>query len=397
MANAFLRLVNEKNADNKSNDQLYQQRGKGKGNLKTNNAKLRERVLEIFEEHTEYNMSVSDLTVEMLTTADGLAQLKLQAPLIYEAFNSFYGQSKPKMPKEATPFRFGELTALLTDENGNIKQSLVDKINSTGGFRLQSYSDFQLQNFVDVLQVIFEAGTLGLTGHAYTKVPAFLDATDGTNLKRNISIFMYKDGGEGKFDRNDSFAAETLEEIYDIVKSDKSGNTGIIAVSQNKDMSCWIMANDYIAYGIPFHKSGLKMGTVRETDVKTNDGRIVKGYSGTIDHTKQQTEVWAKSNADHKALTKVKKGIDIYSFWDFDNKNNLSKNKLIEKNVKEYIKRCEEAGYLPKFRDYVINNESVLKSVLEYAKKLGFVSQNATIEDISFKYEVKHHHTMCYR
>lgn len=386
MANAFLRLVQETDPNNRFNDQLYHQKGKQKGEQKTSNASTREFVLSALVAHPEYNMSVNDLTVETLTTAEGLAQLKLQAPLVYEAFNSFYGQSKPKMPKGATPFRFGELTALLTDEKGKIKKSLLDKINSTGGFRLQSYSDFQIQNYTDVLQVLFEAGTLGLNGHAYTKVPAFLDATEGTNLKRNISIFMYKDGDEWKLDKNDSFPYD-LEEIYELVKADKSGNTGIIAVSQNADMSAWIMANDYVGYGIPFHKSGLKMGTVRDTEVKTEDGRVIKGYSGTIDHTKQQTEVWAKAADDHKALTKVKKGINIYSFWDFDNKANLSKNELIEKNIKAYIDQCELAGYLPKFRAYVMNNGKVLQDVLKYSKELGFVGEDATIEDISFQYK----------
>lgn len=382
MANAFLRLVGETDPNNTANDQLYEQKGKKKGELKSNNAATREWVREKLD---EYNMTAEGLTVEMLTTEDGLAQLKIQAPLIYEAFNSFYGQSKPKMPKSATPFRFGELTALLTDNKGKIKQSLVNRINATGGFRLQSYSDFQIQNYTDVLQVIFEAGTLGLNGHAYTKVPAFLDATEGTNLKRNISIFMYKDGNEWKLDRNDSFPY-SLDEIYDIVNADESGNTSIIAVSQNKEMSAWIMANDNVGYGIPFHKSGMKMGTVRDTIVKEG-GREIKGYTGTIDHTKQQTEVWAKTTDDHKALTKVKNGINIYSFWDFNNAEGLSKNELIEKNVKAYIDACEEAGYIPKFRDYVMNNDKVLNDVLRYSKELGTVPLDATIEDISFEYK----------
>ena len=383
MANAFIELMQEKNPDNKANKQLYQPSGKNKGALKSNNAKLRENLLEVIERE-QYDITADDLTIKMLTTADGLAQLKLQAPLIYEAFNSFYGQSKPKMPKQATPFRFGELTALLTNDKGKINEGLIRKIKSTGGFRLQSYSDFQIQNFADVLQVIFEAGTLGLNGHAYTKVPAFLDATKGTNLKRNISIFMYKDGGQWKIDRGDSFPL-TLEEIYDIVDADKSGNTGIIAVVQNEDMAAWIMANDNVGYFIPFHKSGVKMGVVRETIVKEG-GREIKGYSGIKDHTRQQTEVWAKATADHKANTKVKKGINIYEFWDFENVDNLSQKELIEKNVKEYINRCNEAGYLPKFREYVMGNGKVLNKVLAYAKELGFVSQNATIDDISFEY-----------
>ena len=383
MAKSFLQLVNETDPNNKFNDQLYHTKGKKKGELKTGNADTRTHTLDALE---EYGMSAENLTVEMLTTAEGLATLKITAPKVYEQFNSFYGQSKPKMPRGATPFRLGELTALLTDHKGKINETLVNRINSTGGFRLQSYSDFQIENFVDTLQVLFEAGTLGLRGHSYTKVPAFLDATEGTNLKRNISIFMYKDGNEWKLDRNDSFPY-SLEEIYDIVNGDSTGNTGIIAVSQNEDMSCWIMANDYIGYFIPFHKSGIKMDTVRDTNVVTEDGRTIKGYSGIKDHTKQQSEVWAFTNADHKVGTKVKKGINIYSFWDFKNADNLSKHELIEKNVKAYIDACEDAGYLPKFRELVTNNRGILNKTLQYAKELGTVPQDATISDIAFEYK----------
>ena len=395
MASAFIELIKETNPDNTANAQLFHQRGKDMGTIKANNQAIREGVLAAMAEHPEYNLSAGDLTVEMLTTEDGLAQLRIQAPLVYEAFNSFYGQAKPKMPKSATPFRFGELTAMLTDSRGKVKKGLIDKINHTGGFRLQSYSDFQIQNFADVLQVLFEAGTLGLNGHAYTKVPAFLNATEGTNLKRNISIFMYKDGTEWKLDRNDSFPY-SLEEIYELVKNDKTGNTSIIAVSQNREMSAWIMANDLVGYGIPFHKSGLAMATVRDTVVRTEDGREVKGYTGTIDHTKQQTEVYKSNVYDEegklvsKANTKVKKGIDIYGEavgWDFENKDNLTRNELIKKNLTAYLDACENAGYRPKFREYVMNNGGVLNDVLRFAKELGFVDENATIDDISFEYK----------
>jgi hypothetical protein len=395
MANAFLSMVKETDAENTDNKQLWQKakasdeivvigRDGKRYTKKATNTEIRENVLKALEEHQEYGLTINDLTVEMLSTEDGLSQLRIQAPIIYEYFNSFYGQAKPKMPREATPFRFGELTAMLTDEKGNIKQGLVERIKSTGGFRLQSYSDFQIENFADVLQVIFEAGTLGLNGHAYTKVPAFLEATEGTNLKRNISIFMYQDGKSWKLDKNDSFPYD-LDKIYDIVKKDKSGNTGVIAVVQNEDMAAWVMANENIAYFIPFHKSGIKMAVVRDTVVKEG-GKEIKGYANIKDHTKQQSEVWAKTEDGHKALTKVKKGIDIYKFWDFSNKEGLSQKKLIEKNVKAYIDACNENGYIPKFREYVMNNGKILNSVLAYSKELGFVSQDATIDDISFEY-----------
>ena len=385
MANAFIELVTEDNPDNKTNAQLYHQEGKDKGNVKKNNAEIREKVREILSQ-SDCPIKLDDLTLQKLTTADGLTELRLEAPLVYEAFNSFYGQSKPKMPRKATPFRPGELTAMFTNSKGQIKTSLVNKIKATGGFRLQSYGDFQIENFVDVLQTIFEASMVGLNGHAYTKVPAFLEATEGTNLKRNISIFMYEDGGEWKLDKKNSFPME-LEDIYALVASDQSGDTGIIAVSQNEDMSAWVMANDNVDYGIPFHKSATRMDIVRGRTVKTPDGREVLGYQNQKDHTKQQTEVYSKTLSDkQKENTKVKKPINIYAFWDFKNKDNLSKKELIEKNVKRYIDECNKRNYRPKFREYVMDNKAVLDKVLHYAKKDGFVPQNATVEDISFKY-----------
>ena len=382
MVEAFRELVLETNPDNKKNSQLFNQSGKDKGKEKKNNTELRVKVLDAL---AEYDLDTSILTYERLSTGYGLSELKLIAPKVYEYFNSFYGQSKPKLTKEAIPFRFGDLTALLTDHNGKINESLVRKINRTGGFRLQSYSDFQIENFVDVLQVIFEAGTLGLKGHAYTKVPLFIDATKDTNLKRNISIFMYKDGNEWKLDRNDSFPY-ALDKIYEIVENDKSGNTGIICVSQNDDNSAWIMANDKIAYFIPFHKSGIKMGVVRETIVKEG-GREIKGYSGIKDHTRTQSETWKISTKDHKEFTKVQSGISIYEdvAWDFENKKGLSQKELIEKNVKAYIDECEKRGYYPRFREYVMNNTGILNKIVEYSKKFG--KKDATVESVSFKYK----------
>ena len=381
MANSFVKLISETDPNNKKNEQLWNVSGKSKGKPKVGNTELREQVLAYLSVN---GLTPEYFTVEKLTTAKQLAQMRLDHPRLYEAFNSFYGQSKPKMPKEAVPFRFGELTALLTGNNGKIRKEMVKRINHTGGFRLQSYSDFQIENFVDVLQVIFEAGTLGLNGHAYTKVPAFLDATANTNLKRNISVFMYKDGNQWKIDKADSFHG-TMEDIYARVESDKSGDTGIIVVVQNDSNAAWVMANDRVGYGIPFHKSGNTMDTVRSTIVR-EDGREINGYKDIKDHTKFQSETWKETTIDHKAGTKVKSGISIYEFWDFDNKENLSKKALIKKNLMRYIDECEKLGYRPKFVDY-LKGGTILNETLSYAKQMGFVDQNASVSAISFNYK----------
>lgn len=381
MAQAFLELMQETDVNNKNNKQLW-----AKGKQKTGNLELREKLLEAIASEEDPLIGIADLNEELLSTEHGITRLRLQAPMIYEAFNSFYGQSEPKMPKSPTPFRFGELTAMLTDENGNIKVGLIKKIKDTGGFRLQSYSDFQIVNFVDVLQVIFEAGTLGLNGHAYTKVPAFLVATDKTNLKRNISVFTYEDNGQWKIDKYDSFPG-TLEELYEICKADTTGNTGIIVVTQNAENAAWVMANPHIWYFIGYHKSGQSMSVVRDKTVREG-GRAIKGYANVKDHTRQQSEVWAKTvtidGKTHKAGTKVKKGISIYDFWDFDNKRGLSQKKLLEKNLKEYISRCVEAGYHPRFREYLMNNSAVIEDIVKYSKEFGV---DVTAEDVAFKYK----------
>lgn len=381
MAQAFLELVQETDVNNKNNKQLW-----AKGKQKTGNLELREKLLEAIASEEDPLIGIADLNEELLSTEHGITRLRLQAPMIYEAFNSFYGQSKPKMPKSPTPFRFGELTAMLTDENGNIKVGLIKKIKDTGGFRLQSYSDFQIVNFVDVLQVIFEAGTLGLNGHAYTKVPAFLIATDKTNLKRNISVFTYEDNGQWKIDKYDSFPG-TLEELYEICKADTTGNTGIIVVTQNAENAAWVMANPHIWYFIGYHKSGQSMSVVRDKTVREG-GRAIKGYANVKDHTRQQSEVWAKTvtidGKTHKAGTKVKKSISIYDFWDFDNKSGLSQKKLLEKNLKAYIDRCVDAGYHPRFREYLMNNSAVIEDIVKYSKEFGV---DVTAEDVAFKYK----------
>lgn len=384
MSGAFLSLVRETDENNKANRSMWN----ADGTPKKGNQALRKKLLEALAEEENPTITLDSLTDEMLSTSDGIATLRIEAPLIYEAFNYFYGQSKPKLPKTPVPFRFGELTALLTDDNNKVNKRLLDRIRSTGGFRLQSYSDFQIENFVDVLQVIFEAGTLGLNGHAYTKVPAFLQATDKTNLKRNISIFTY-DAGDGDFrlDRYDSFPLP-LDEIYRVAAADSTGNTGIIVVSQNAENSAWAMANPNIGYIIPYHKSGQSMKVARSREVR-DGGQKFMGYANIKDHTRQQSEVWSTTTTvdgkAHKAGTKVSDPIVIYDFWDFDNADGLSQRDLLKKNLEAYIDRCVEAGYHPKFREYLMNNAAFIRKLVEYEH--GFGNTTATADTVAFTYK----------
>ena len=44
-------------------------------------------------------------------------------------------------------------------------------MNARGGLRIQSFSDFEIANMLDMMQVLMDMSRVGLAGQAYTKVP----------------------------------------------------------------------------------------------------------------------------------------------------------------------------------------------------------------------------------
>ena len=74
-------------------------------------------------------------------------------------------------------------------------QGLLNKINSVGGLRLQSFSDFKAEHMIDMMQLINEASSLGLKAQCYTKVIDCARLLAGTGVKMNLSII---DGYDSK-------------------------------------------------------------------------------------------------------------------------------------------------------------------------------------------------------
>lgn len=339
-------------------------------------------------------LDTKTLNVRMLTTEDGIATLRTLYPEIYEQFNGYYGQAKPKLPRRSAPYRFGELTAMFSTDKGNIKKSLIEKIVAAGGLRFQSYSDFKLKNTTDVLQVILEAESLGLTGQTYTKVPAFLDVVGDTNMKVNISIFTENvneaeelkakpDPKEltWKLDKLESFPM-SIDDIYEkYVQADKNGNTTIIDVVQNVSNAAWAMVNDKIGYVIPYHKSGMQM------EFKRNK----KGQRTAIDHTAYQNEkIGAK---------RVKENLSFHKYWweDWANKQSRldnimakeGKNGVIKAKLTHYFDECAKDGRKPKFYDIYLAKD-ITDICKAQAEKLGL---NLSDSEIYFEYKAKNGET----
>lgn len=129
-----------------------------------------------------------------LMTRDGLQQL-LKIPEFSGVIMGHYGSATPKLMQGFTPYN-SEI-ALLPDTVG-ARQSLSDYLYSIAGARLQSFSDFQVKNVYDYLQIVSDLAARDLPAHAYTKVLSFAKIFGMTGIKTNLSVMFDIDPKAGK-------------------------------------------------------------------------------------------------------------------------------------------------------------------------------------------------------
>lgn len=120
-----------------------------------------------------------------LLTAKGMAQLN-KLPNFYGTMYRQYGSATPKPIQGFTPYN-SEI-ALLPDTKGNM--SLAEYLYNIAGVRMQSFSDFQIQNIYDYLQMVGDLAARKLTAHAYTKEISFARLLGMTGVKTNLSVMF---------------------------------------------------------------------------------------------------------------------------------------------------------------------------------------------------------------
>lgn len=273
-----------------------------------------------------------------------------------------------------------EWTTKVNEEKG--KQN-VEAFNERSGLRWQSWSDFELVHLMDAMQVILDMNLVGLQGHAYTKVPEFVEAIGHTGLMLNMSLLAKGNGldadGNLVFDPKEGMPFEKAMELRDKFPQ----TAGTIAVGVSNDHIDALLNDPRIDYVIPYHASGL-----------SKDIAKVFGMDEWVDFTKTQTPTIADVNLFHKKIGKDypklkevwkerprvteksgKKQIAKYNKW-------LSKYKKEAKSLgadapdinewwvdgrtgKEngdtYLKWAEENGIAPLFREHRYADGRVLK------------------------------------
>ena len=286
-------------------------------------------------------------SIRELTTSDGLEELRRTHPEAYEAFTKSMRKKGTANPK---------VVQLRTDYQGDISRMTdaeVQKVKDIGGLRIQSFSDFETPHLLDMMQVIADMASRGLTGQAYTKVPNFAWVFGDTGVKINLSLI-----GKGTgLDENGNLVFDDVEgmpfEEAMKLRERYSKNVGTILVGINDEHIIAAMGDDRIDFIIPFHRSGWS----KKERSRMESLKDYKDYTSTqnervILRRKKDGTYETESFQKHEKRTGEKnenfQPVGKNGYWDFS--------KSGQENAEHYLEMCAKAGRIPKFSQFLVDN-----------------------------------------
>ena len=220
------------------------------------------------------------LTIEDLITPDGLSSLRRFDSNLFSMVKSRYGSNSPKFVQEFNPYnhelaKYGKVPSQYN--------SLREYLYAIGGARMQSFSDFIVENWFDYCQIVADLAARKLPMHTYTKEIALAKLFGMTGIKINMSLIPDVDRSMGKdyagLTRNAKGELEPIWADKDRFKATGgksymqsinfadamalqndprySANVGTIAIGVS-DIQIRMMLNDpRIRMVIPYHSSGM--------------------------------------------------------------------------------------------------------------------------------------------
>lgn len=245
------------------------------------------------------------LSLEDLITPDGLSALRRFDGNLFSMVKSRYGSNSPKFVQEFNPYnselaKYGKVP--------NEYNSLREYLYAIGGARMQSFSDFIVENWFDYCQIVADLSARKLPMHTYTKEISMAKLFGMTGIKINMSLIPDIDRSLGReyagLTRNENGDLELIWADKDRFKAAGgksymqsinfadaialqndprySANVGTIAVGIS-DMHIRMMLNDpRIRMVIPYHSSGMNpiyadmMGTSYYKDYTNFQNTTVK-------------------------------------------------------------------------------------------------------------------------
>ena len=212
----------------------------------------------------------------MYKTAEGLAELKKNYPMVFDAYTTMVrNATKSKGLESDVPF-------YARDTYDTISDALIAAMNAENGLRSQSWSDFQVTHLLDYIGAIIELSTRNAKMQAYTKVPEYARLMGRTGQMINLSYIPTDyDGEHLGFDSKEGMDFETGQKL----RNEFPDTVGNICIGIRDDHIRALLAAvdengiDLIDYVIPYHKSSM--------DKATRDRIGLKNWS---EYESQQTE-----------------------------------------------------------------------------------------------------------
>ena len=260
-----------------------------------------------------------------LTTLEGLDKLYNEHRGIWEAFQAFNsdrGQQSQNLFQGYAEYK----REILSWSDAKVK-----KVNSLGGLRVFSYSDFEAHHLLDLVQIIIDCAARGVMIQGYTKVPEFARAVAKTGIKLNRSLIPL--GDTGIVDGQLAFDPIEGIDVNDPNFLESNDNVGNILIGINDEQIRLAMASPFIHYIIPYH------------------ARQAEGIRMKLKVGKWDNYIDTQNERNISDGKRVKKGINIYT--DVLSEAITNDREFVEK----YLEVCREKGYIPKF-DQFLNKDA---------------------------------------
>lgn len=270
-------------------------------------------------------------------SSNGFDAIKQSNPEILKLYNSKKGSGGPKAS-------FGDVQ-YLSDIIRDGKFS-ADAAFAVGGVRVQSFSDYVPRLVFDYVQMIADLSAKKLPAHSYTKEELFVKQFGLTGMKINMSLIpAVVTGHPAGLDANGNYAWAKESFDYDTaveIQGDPAyaRNCGTICVGVSDEHIRKLMKDPNIRMIIPYHKSGLNPLVAEMNNIRQ--------FS---DYTNSQNTRYANG----KKLSKADQAKD----FNFNQRlHELGAEGDPRAVVEEYVRWCEQNGYLPKFDKFAYVRDS---------------------------------------
>jgi len=328
----------------------------------------------IVQEYNAYNSEIADLTFKFAKETTG--ESVTGADAYRQAAKELLKDSEPKKYTGKNEDRLAEYKAAKAKWDARVEEEAVrNYLFAVGGVRIQSFSDFMIENVFDYYQILTDLAVRGLPMHGYTKEITAMRIFGMSGIKWNGSLIatvskgMYADA-----DTDKRFAGLIPEAEYEKLKVDGKIPKGLETLKvTGRDGKTYYIGFDDVARnqatkGKTFIQSiGLKdvMALILDKRYSKNCGNITIGVSDEQILAMIRSPYFRMVIPYHKsgmlpeyaALV----GVDMYN--DYEDYQETKVEKLYDKNGKLIAQKSQK-----KYVD--AKGKEVTKTVKDLIKKV---------------------------